>query len=214
MVGTGYHQKSEWDIEFAKIWYRNQREHTDFQKRIAVISTGAPFPIPNEEINVFYGKNLGHVGDGPKELCGWSAGFLALCMLAYNYGEDLVYREQDVLAFGPWMETAYADLGEGDMIFGPRMKTAPWMVCAQSLVIVRHRFLLTFVKRYLALGKDTLDFLPEHKFCVLRAQEPTRFRELSFGTDRERPLPFNDPVWYCQQLTGQELESIKQHGLI
>jgi hypothetical protein len=214
MIGTGYNQKSDWDISFAELWYRNQREHCPFQKRIAVISTGYGFPVAAEEINVFYGKNLGHVGDGPKELCGWSAGFLALCLLAYNNQEDLIYREQDVLAFGPWIETAYADLGDGDMIFGPRMQTAPWMCCAQSIVIIRHRFLLTFVKRYLALGNDTLQFLPEHKFCALKAQEPKRFRELSFGVDRMRPLPFHAPVWYAQQFTKAELDDMKALHLI
>ncbi len=214
MIGTGYHWKSEWDEEFARIWYRNQREHCPYQKRIAVISTGRAFPAAAEEINVFYGKNLGHVGDGPEGLCGWSASFLALCLLAYNYNEDLVYREQDLLAFGPWLETAYHDLGDGDIIFGPSHQSAPWMPCSQSLVIIRHRFLLGFVRRYLSLGNDALDCLPEQKFCILRAQEPEVFRFLSFGIDRTRPLTWDAPVWYAQQWTGAELDEAKQRGKI
>jgi hypothetical protein len=215
MIGTGYHRKSEFDEEFAKLWYRNQREHAPFANRIAVISTGAPFPVSASEINVFYGQNLGHVGDQkPYQLQGWSASLMALCLLAYNCDDDLIYREQDVLAFGPWVEKAYEDMGDADMVFGHRQTTGPWMPCSQSIVIIRHRFLLEFVKRYIALGKDTLEFCPEHRFIALQEQEPARFRTLSFGVDRERPFDIKAPVWYAQQWKQEELLYLKDHNLI
>lgn len=215
MIGTGYHEKSPADQEFARLWYRNQRDHTPYQTRIAVISTGAHYPVDFGEINVFYARNLGHIGDdGPWPLKGWSASILALCLLAYNYGEDLVYREQDVLAFGPWMKQAYIDMGDADMVFGHQQTTGPYMPCSQSIFVIRHRFLLEFVKRYIALGNDSLEFCPEHRFVALKQQDPARFRTLSFGVDRERPLPFTAPIWYAQQLTADEIKSIKDHGLI
>jgi hypothetical protein len=216
ILGTGYHKKSGWDDDFAKIWYANQRRYCPFQERIAVLSTGATYPVQASEINVFYGKNMGHIGDSPRfhGLAGWSASVLALALLAYNCNEDLIYREQDVLAFGPWLQQAYSDLGDADMVFGHKMTTGPWMPCSQSLFIIRHRFLLDFVARYIALGDDSLEFCPEHRFCSLEEQEPERFRRLSFGPERERPLPYDAPVWYAQQITTGELAELKLRHLV
>jgi hypothetical protein len=217
MLGTGFHKRSEWDDRFFLLWYKNQRDHCPFQFHTTIISTGAKLPFYKEEFHFIRGANLGHIGDyrSYDGLAGWSASFLALCLLAYNCGEDLIYREQDVLAFGPWLGQAYLDLGNGDIIYGGPMKTKPWMPCAQSIVIVRHRFLLEFVRRYIELGNDSAAFCPEHRFSKMAARgEKGQFRHLTFGVDRERPLPWDAPVWYAQQWTDAELEEAKSRGLL
>ena|ERR1700719_1060086 len=154
IIGTGYHRRDESSENFAKIWYGNLRRYTPFPKRIAVISTGAPFPVVADEINVYYGENIGHVegGDDSPELQGCSGAMLALCLLAYNSHSDLVFKEQDVLCFGPWLEKAYEDLGRGGMVFGHPMSSAPWMPCAMGVYIIKRWFLLEFVRRYIAVG--------------------------------------------------------------
>ena len=103
----------------------------------------------------------------------------------------------------------YLDLGEGDMVFGGKMETAPYLPCEQSLVLIRHGFLLEFVRQYLSFRSDA-EMLPEVKFAHIQGD----IRHLSFGVDRQRPIPWHDPVWYVQQLTADELAEAKRRGLL
>lgn len=174
--------------------------------------------LDNNRISI--GANLGHVGDllngtKPHQFCGWSAGAIALAMLAYNSELDFVYLEQDALAFGPWVEQMYADMGDGNMVFGGQMKSAPYMPSAQSLFLIRHSFIPHFVWRYLGMGPDgDVNNLPETKFARMLANEPHHFRALSFGVDRERPLPYDAKVFYGQKFTQKELDELKRRKLI
>jgi hypothetical protein len=163
-------------------------------------------------------SNLGHVGDllsgkSKSHLCGWSASVLALTLIAYNDGSDLVYVEADCLAFGPWLNQAYADLGDKQMAFGRKHETEPFMPCSQSLFIIRHSFLLEFVARYLALPAD-VEMNPENKFAHLEENDSASFARLSFGVDRERPIPFDAPVFYAQRWSGEELEEARTRSLL
>jgi len=160
---------------------------------------------------------VGHVGDMIKEnregLCGWSASICALAMIAYNCGKDFIYKEADCLWFGPVPERMYQDCEDKGMVFGAKMKTAPWMNCAQSTFLIRHSFILDFLRGYLFLPHDK-DMLPEDKFVKLEENHPDRFGRLSFGVDRMRPLPWDAEVWYAQQWTQEELDEAKKRGLI
>lgn len=164
--------------------------------------------------------NLGHVGDllngsKPHEFCGWSASMLALAMLAYAGELDFVYLEEDALAFGPWVQRMYAELGDGQFAFGRKMQSAPWMACSQSLFIVRHAFIPRFVSTYLSLGKDgDPENLPETKFQRIEERFPAECRRLSFTVDRERPLPYDSEVWSAQKFTADELEELRKRNLI
>lgn len=164
--------------------------------------------------------NLGHVGDllhGKKhhQFCGWSASVLALAMIAYAGELDFVYLEEDALAFGPWVTQMYSELGDGQFAFGKKMQSPPWMACSQSLFIVRHAFIPTFVKCYLMLGTDgNAENLPETKFQAIEERFPNECRRLSFTVDRERPLPYDAPVWSAQKFTPDELEELKNRKLI
>jgi len=89
------------------------------------------------------------------------------------------------------------------------------MPCAQSLFYLRGEWALHFVHDYIALGGDGIETnLPEHKFQKLMRQWPQHYGFHSLGVDRDRPIPWSDPVWYAQQLTDEEVETAKAEGLL
>lgn len=218
LLGTGRYKVSP---EFEKIWDDN----VPSVKPNAVVRLSindGPVRVEDNRVNeVNLRGNLGHVGDllnrsKPYDFCGWSASILALSLLAYNGEYDFIYKEQDCLAFGPWVEQVYADMGDGDMVFGRAMTSPPYMACGQSLFLIRHSFIPHFVWQYIGQGPDgRVDNLPETKFARLEEiNSPGRIRRLSFGYDRERPINFNDRVWYGQKFTPQEMEELRKRCLI
>ena len=93
------------------------------------------------------------------------------------------------------------------------MESTPYMACSQSTFLVRHGYIPKFVSDYLALPDDK-DMLPENKFVAMEEKNPADYARLSFGVDRERPIPWDDPVWYCQQWTNDELMEFMRRGLV
>ncbi len=228
LLGTGYYPATRYDASlFARVWIENViRNARPRPFRIVVISQrNAVFPpIPVEVSDLLQVVSLpgdcGHVGDltdGSKkhEFCGWSASILAMAMTAYAAELDFIYQEGDCLAFGPYVERMYAEIGGGCMIFG----NYAGMPCAQSLFLVKHAFIPRFVREYLALGGDGIEYnLPEAKFAKLEYVNPAAYRRFSFGYDRARPTDglakCKDPVWYVQQLTKDELTELMKAGRI
>lgn len=225
-LGTGYYK----DPEFSKIWWeRVLRSATPTPDKIVCISVnGQQAPIGGNAkwlSQIVLLGNLGHVGDllkgKERDFCGWSAAVLALAMIAYCNETDFIFLESDCLAFGPWVEQMYKDMGEADMVFGGKMEAAPFMQCAQGLFLVRHRFIPEFVSGFIRMGSDSrlsaegkTDNLPEDKFHRLREMFPDRIKTLSFGVDRCKPIPYDSPVFYCQQITPEELQILHDKGLL
>lgn len=228
LLGTGAYRIS-------KDWARTWLENGHFEKSMAHsrVAISAGFMDRGDDLGVKalyedYGYsfitlsgNPGHVGDllsgaKPHDFCGWSSAILALAMIAYCDESDLAYVEQDALVFGPWLERMYADMGDGDMVFGAKMTKPPYMACSQSLFLIRHRFIPEFVQRYIAMGKDGDPAnLPETKFARLEEQLGSeRIKRLSFGVDRERPIPFDDEVFFAQKWTQEEIDEAKRRGLL
>lgn len=136
-----------------------------------------------------------------------------LCLTAYANESSLLFVEQDCLVFGDFYKQMMEDLGDGMMVFGRKMKSEPFMHCGNSLIYIRHEFLLTFVKDYIGLGTDgDTENVPETKFRKIEMMHPDKIRRLSFGCDREKPIPFDGPVVYCQKLTDDELEEFRKRG--
>lgn len=226
LLGSGYYHSPHVPDSFRRIWYDSIGKYCDPRptKRF-VIAVGNSFPTWDEqnptsaETLHLYG-NLGHVGallSGEKKhsFCGWSGAFCALALIAYNAELDFLFLEQDCLAFGPWVKRTYEDMDDGDMVFGRKMVSAPYMPCAQSLVLVRHSFIPEMVSAYLAMGTDNdINNLPETKFLRLEEKFGNRIRRLSFGCDRERPIPLDDEVFYAQKLHAEELAELEEEGLI
>lgn len=233
LIGSGY-VSGEGREQFAELWrvnFTNYYPANDYAvSRIAIVANGdANRPLATIGYRVEWidlQGNNGHIGDlingrKDRDYCGWTSAVCALAMLAYSDESDFVYREQDCLCFGPWLEQLYTDMGDGMMAFGGKMLTEPYMECAQSLFIVRHRFIPEFVAHMLVSGDERRkdeegkeDNLPERKFHRLREKHPEIVKALSFGVDRERPLPYDSPVWYAQKFTDEELEELRKRGMI
>lgn len=216
MIGTGYFDKGDSTREFAKLWCENLLRYAPQAKEVYVICAGCDYPIQSDHIISIRGQNLGHVGeyvDGKRngQFCGWSASIITLASIALSLKEDFIFLEQDCLAFGPWIERAYQDMGNGGFVFGPPHKTAPYMPCSQALFVIRHWFIVTFLKEYLSLPCDA-QMLPEEKFLRIMEAHPKECSHLSFGCDRERPIPYDDEVVYAQQMQPEDVAEFRRRG--
>lgn len=223
---SGYYK----DRDFANLWVANLLKHaTPRPENILILSVDNQWhPIWHPfSYQWCLRGNLGHVGaliDGTKdrEICGWSAAIMTLAMASYANETDMIYLESDCLAFGKWVEQIYKDLGDGDFVFGHQHQSEPWMECSQSLFLVRHRFIPAFVSDYISFGDERHkdlngheDNLPERKFVKLEQKYgPEKVKRLSFGVDRCRPLPLESPVWYAQRFTAEELDTLREKGLL
>ena len=222
LLGTGYYPH-EGAQEARVRWSHNVSRANPAPRKIVTLAVGMSDPnnhLRDDDSWLYLPGNLGHVGDllngsKPHQFCGWSAAVLSLAMIAYTGELDFVYLEQDALAFGPWVEQLYAELGNAHFAFGKKMESPPWMACSQSLFIVRHSFIPVFVKSYLMLGTDgNPENLPETKFQLIEERFTTACRRLSFTVDRERPLPYDAPVFSAQKFTETELAELSKRGLI
>lgn len=223
---SGYYR----DPAFAALWQRNVKRYASPKpENVFVLSVGDiawPNFIFANGSQLIAKNNLGHVGEllngKDREFCGWSAAIMTLAMASYANETDMIFLESDCLAFGPWVEQCYKDMGDGDFVFGHKQESEPWMECSQSLFLVRHRFIPVFVSEYLALGDERHtdaegkhDNLPERKFVKIETKFGTEMvKRLSFGVDRCRPIPYDSPVFYCQRLTPEELTLLKERGLL
>jgi hypothetical protein len=208
--------------DFAHIWQMNKLSWSPAPTRIVIISEGnSDRPQYAGTDIVRLSGNLGHCDDlvyrrKPHEFSSWSASMCALAMIAYDDEADLIYAEEDMLGFGDIVGQIYRDVGSASMAFGAKMKSAPWMPAAQSLFIVKHAFIPTFVSSYLAMGGERDPHnLGEAKFVKLEQKfGPHRIKRLSFGCDRERPIPWDAGTFYFQQATAAELDEARRRKLI
>lgn len=234
LIGTGFIHGNRRD-EFASLWVSCVRRYTTLSvgSKLVVLAVHDSW-VPSDFFEfrtigvegVSLTGNLGHVsnildGSKPYPFCGWSMTLLTLALLAYQNESDLIFIEQDCLVFGDYVTRMYEDMGTGDMVFGGKMKSHPFMPCAQGLVLIRHSFIPTFVAEYIQLGDERRtnkegkdDNLPEDKFAWFLEKDPGRIKTLSFGVDRERPIPYEDPVFYAQQLSDFEIQTLQQKGLL
>ena len=214
VIGTGYCPSERYDAElFANHWITHVERHLD-PAQIFVMSHGVEMPEAyqlSRRTVMVPSVNLGHVHQyvgaakpmKTGQLCGWSASTLALALIAYNCEADFVYVEQDALVFGDVVSQIRKEATERQysMMFGSCKK----MNVAQSLFWVDWNFIPLYVSRYLDLWPDTDPRRrPEGKFKHLESTQ-AKIGRFSFGCDRDRPLPIDQPVWYAQQLTRDEM---------
>lgn len=225
LLGTGYYHhpdKEDWAKWFSKLWADDLVRMNPDPAKVVCVGVGAcqnPFS-PGAYVHfIQLDGNCGHIHQligkqepaKPHSFCGWSASIITLAMLAYTNECDFIYKEQDCLTFGPWVKQLYNELGSKKMLFGK----GRGMPCAQSLFIVRHKWIPVFVQNYLGMNTDrVITDLPEHKFMRLLDIYPDQIGQFSFGVDRDRPLPFEDHVWYAQKFTPDELFSLAARSLI
>jgi hypothetical protein len=222
IIGSGYFQRNPGDDAeaFYKIWWKNKVKYAQ-PKRIVVIAAGGHHVSPKTMREcpadwIHLEGDLGHIHHltgnlKPFEFSGFTMTLLSLCLLAYQDECDLLWAEQDMLAFGPFVETMYREMGDAQMTFG----TGKLMPVFQSLMLIKHWFLPHFVYRYLGCGSERDKANEgEQKHKRLFDLEPHYFKPFSFPFDRDRPLDITLPVWYAQQLTGEELTQLGEAGLL
>jgi hypothetical protein len=231
LIGSSYFSRGangeKFREEFAAIWASRMKATVPEPSRIVIVSEGGS-QVNHDTALERHGMdvvnltgNLGHIGQHLNgsvrhEFTGWSASMLACAMIAYTDESDFIYVEEDCLCFGPWVQQMYTDLGDGSMIFGRKHQSEPWMPCSQSLFLVRHAFLPKFVATYLAMGRDgKIGNLGEDKFVKIEElYGPDIVKRFSFGYDRERPIGWEDPVFYFQQPKQEDIDEARRRGLI
>lgn len=220
LIGSGYHHHYHAGTDyFYPLWAENTSRANP--ERTIVLSSGgsarpySPMYFPHPTWIECTG-DLGHVHDliyGRKHFswCSWSISIVTLALIAYFDECDFIFKEQDCLAFGPWVEQIYAESGPNQVMFG----SARCMPAVQSLFLVKHAFIPEFVRLYLGTGDErSADNIGEHKFARLQRENPRTFGRYSFGYDRDRPFNVKDHVWYAQKFTPAELNLVADAGLI
>ncbi|MEL7300906.1 MAG: hypothetical protein AAFM92_11030 [Pseudomonadota bacterium] len=166
-----------------------------------------------------------HVG----QWSGWMRSVLVSASYALNCDCDyFVYVEQDCLLEGRGLFDRMARETRTGLVFGSGEGT-PQPV-QQSLFLVRKDRLSGFVTNLLAIRARDQDLAPEWKFVcaswrplvwmanlgllkhrkVRKAVQALafgrRYEFLTFGTGRGRPIPFEEPAFYFQHATREEVD--------
>lgn len=196
--------------DFFNIWYNNTRKYVS--ENISIEILGPHLPDISNTINtkiIAEYENLGHVGDYIHGIrhgrwCGWTSAIVLGLIHAYVSNVDFIYKEQDCLAFGNYIEKMYSDCDDADIVYG----SCKLMNAAQSLFLVKRNAIPDIISSL--AHDDDKTVLPEYKFIRL----PVRQKRLSFGYDRDRPLNMNDDVFYMQQISESELNELKEYKLI
>jgi hypothetical protein len=199
--------------EFFELWYTNTRKFTD--NRIYVINIDGEFDTKKytnlEVINLQ--ENLGHIGDLLKnkdyEFSGWTLSILIGLLVCYNNKCDFLYKEQDCLFFGN-MEEVYRQL-EHKNCKSLAYKWSGWL--EQSFFIVKHEFILTFVREWMNILEPDYDTLTEFKHQRITEKYPNDITFFDFGYGRERPFQIGEN-FFLQQITLDEMEVLKNNNLI
>jgi hypothetical protein len=217
-IVTGYYGKDAYTADFFEIWWENTHRFSE-PKDIFVINVNSD-SCPEEKwgkwIDLSY--NLGHVHDldvndyPNKKFCGWSMSFIMGAYLAYSNNTDFIYKEQDCLAFGDWVDELYSH--DKEIVVGQSIH-ADGQALEQSLFLVRHSAILDFVNAYTNFGGNDAGrgyIRPESKFAkVLNQSFSNRFAFTKMGYGRSKPKNFQESIdqgetFYIQKLTPEEIQ--------
>lgn len=213
LLGSGLHQTFNNPTLFE--WVLNTKKYCN---HLYIVSTGHPGVLNYPGLTVVaVNHNIGHIHSMIEKrqegLSGWSAHVVTLAMIAYCAGKDFLFKESDCFWHGDVPSQLYRELGDAKMVFGKKMETDPFMECSQSTFLILHDFIPKFVSDYLALPDD-IEMITENKFVALEQADPQNYARTSCCIDRERPIPFDAPIWSVQQVTEMELKELKSRSLI
>ena len=226
LCGSGYHREKHLGgrDEFFPIWMRNLQKLTPLPQQLIIIAdTGArppmddlsaapPFPVTVIPLTGDLGNAhaLLH-GIKPHKFSGWTGAVCAAAMIAYCDELDFIFVEQDVLSVGDVIGRMYEEIGDAGIIYGK----CDWMPAEQSLFLVRHFYIPEFVRLFLSQGRQNVEEnLGEHLFLKMTHENPTMWYQFSMQFGRNRPINFDEPVWYAQKFTPEELQELKRRNLI
>jgi hypothetical protein len=195
--------------EFFDLWYANTRKYYE-DAEVVILGPDSPDIANKHNIKVLETyDNLGHVGDyihnrKHGRWCGWTSAVVFGMMHAYVKNVDFIYKEQDCLAFGNYIQRMYNDCEGFDIAYG----SCRVMGVAQSLFLVKRNAIPDIISS-LAYDEDKV-VLPEIKFARL----PVKQTRLSFGYDRDRPWNPTDSEFYIQQISTQDFTQLEAHNLV
>jgi len=218
IIGTGYVNNGEpggrFKDEVMRHWVVNNRRYANPRAVFVLSMHGSSFSHPDvREINVV--GNLGHLDDllyrrKPHAFSGAAGAILTLAMVAYCDESDFIYKEQDSLCFGPWVEKLYDEMGDGFGIKGPNDP----IPSGTSLMLIRHNAIPMVVSSYLrSRPEHDTSSLVEHHFEEMEINK-IHFNHFSFGYDKRRPYNMDDEAFFIQQPNQNDIEALSRKGLV
>lgn len=214
VIGTGYYDNKKTSEGFFQTWMNNTKRFSSPSDIVVVNSASSSLErFGGTWINMKH--NYGHVKTmSPDEKYGgWWLGFMTSAMIAYGHGMDFIYKEQDCLAFGAWVQKLFDDseYQKASVIVG---KFKHKYQIEQSLVLVRRKHILSLIGMYLSIPESDKALRPELKFLQLMNRKPGMMAYTDMGCGRNRPIPYASKCFYAQQLTPVELKGLASAGLI
>lgn len=223
-VGKGWRNETDADnekkVQFFYTWdsiiAKTFGDYIGSEDIYVIDNNSTRIPTHYHHINWLTMKyNLGHAHDLDKsnahKLCGWSATFIQLCMIAYANNKDLIFIEQDCLAFGDIVNKIYGMNKE----FLVGTEAFPGLKLEQSLVYVKHSFLLQFIQDFLAINNPdggNNSIRPEIKFWMIMQNHKERCGFLPFGYGRTRPKDYREETFYIQQINNKDIVELTKAG--
>lgn len=207
---------------FWPIWLRNTCKDTTGKIYIVNVARQPSDTCGlRDRLEFINADNFGHNCKQPQipldaEMDGWGLSVLIGALICYHNKTDMIFKEQDCLAFGPWVDELYreAEAKNAQMITG---KNNPFCnLLAQSLFFIRNSYLLRFINNFIGIsfGKSAVTYYGEHKFKDLIKLCPDDIKMTDMGYDRSRPLGYDDKCFYAQQLKDSELAELRARNLI
>jgi hypothetical protein len=220
IVGTGYfkaNQKCE-DF-FSDCWVPNTLKYASPEK-IIVTNSASP-EIPTEPLVEWLNlsRNPGHWSPTPSRFAGWSFGFIQGALYAYAGDCDYIYKEQDCLAFGNWVEEMQRQCEGKGMVTGELWEPhVRWVTMELSLIFVKWEFIMPFLTQLFSIEETEDVMRPEKKFLAIRDKNPDSIGAVSFGYGGNRPFNCEDDCFYIQRprwnyQTKQEIASKPDSGV-
>lgn len=219
LIGSGYFNNHCQVIpaqEMAVAWLACIRKYANPQPaRIVIVTAGGCAPKLDGGVDIIKCTgdvgNLSHKNAGLNNhfYAGWAPPMFITAMLAYNECMDFIFQEQDCLAFGPYIQRLYADMGDAGAAIGQGLG-GMGQPASQSLFIVRHAYICPFLRDYIGMGPDDNEQNQgEKKFGRMRDNKPGEIKTTTFNVDRDRPIPWDNPVFGFQQPSRAEFEEAK-----
>lgn len=209
LIGTGFYADASAHTAALRFFLTRWLPNTRADRRIVVVDNSA-MGLGTDSANgvqvIRCQHNLGHIAQwlnkpNSPRLLGWSLSWILPALVAYSEMRDFIYKEQDCLCYGDWIE-AIRPKGLAAVAFG---YGCPLACCEQSLFYVRWELIPDFISCYTEMNRPDAEQLPEEKFMELKRRHLwiTQF-DLPYG--RTRPIDFTKRTWYAQKLTKEELD--------
>lgn len=159
--------------------------------------------------------NLGHIahwlGKPHPRLLGWSMSWIIPAMIAYSERRDFIYVEQDCLVFGDWEQSILNEAKQKNLRAAFGVCPSHIAHCEQSLFWIECDFIPVFVAQYMSLAQGDADLLPEAKFMNMAGSSP-EIGQFSLLYGRIRPIDTDNPTFYAQKLTLEEITALCKKG--